>query len=236
LSKRPGVLAYYDFQRDDANPTLLRNLAASGEKFDGRLIGGAKWCDGRLPGKKAIKFLGGNSGVRINIPVDCKQLSLVVWLRKLAVVDPDLAAILDSDDFHSRAGAIHWQFVDSLKSFYLDVSKGSSESNVTRRDPDLFNRDTALDHWYMYAETFDSAGLRGTCYVNGKLTGRETFGEAKSARIGSATIGGLTGQSPAARTVVDRTLGGDIDELLVVQAELSQEEIEQLYQSGKPEN
>ena len=52
LCKRPDLVAYYDFQVDEADRAVLRNRSASGKKLDGR-IEGAKWTDGHLPGKQA---------------------------------------------------------------------------------------------------------------------------------------------------------------------------------------
>ena len=61
---RDDLLAYYDFQRDPGNPRdksgyeVLRNRAATGGKFDGRLVGAIKMgmVQGRFRGKEAIRF------------------------------------------------------------------------------------------------------------------------------------------------------------------------------------
>jgi hypothetical protein len=52
LCKRPDLVAYYDFQPDESDRTILRNRAASGSALDGK-IEGAKWADGPFPGKPA---------------------------------------------------------------------------------------------------------------------------------------------------------------------------------------
>ena len=41
LCRRDDLVAYYDFQADDADALVLRNRAASGSRLDGRLQGGA---------------------------------------------------------------------------------------------------------------------------------------------------------------------------------------------------
>ncbi len=50
LAKAPALIAYYDFQRDESAPIVLRNRAATGDKLDGR-IEGATWVQGRWPAK-----------------------------------------------------------------------------------------------------------------------------------------------------------------------------------------
>ena len=65
LRKRPDLLAYYDFERDAndrhdaASSEVLKNRAASGEKYDGQLRGAVQWDHGRFPGKwLALRLLG----------------------------------------------------------------------------------------------------------------------------------------------------------------------------------
>jgi hypothetical protein len=235
LCKRPDLLAYYDFQSDDTDRKVLHNRAASGKKFDGRLVGGAKWCEGRLAGKQAIEFVEPGSGARVDIPVDCKQLTLVAWIKKPAIGGKPLSAILDSDDFRSRPGAVHWQFSAERKSFYMDVSRGSRVSNITFSDED-YDRAAASSSWCMYAETFDAATLTGGIYFNGKPVARKTFGPVAFANIGQTTIGGykVLPQSEHVEDRADRTLGGQIDELMVFNSALSQDQIERVYSSGAP--
>ena len=109
LCKRPDLIAYYDFQPDESNPRVLRNRSAAGLQYDGQLVGGAEWVEGRLPGKKALLFHQPGSGVRVNIPVECKQLTLLAWARLDALPNPHLRAILTSDTWHERPGSVHWR-------------------------------------------------------------------------------------------------------------------------------
>jgi hypothetical protein len=235
LCKRADLVAYYDFQSDDADRAVLHNRAASGKKFDGRLIGGAKWTEGRLAGKQALEFVEPGSGARVDIPVNCKQLTLVAWITKHPFAGKPLSAIFNSDDFRSRAGAVHWQFFAERNGFSMDVSKGSRISNVTTGAED-YDRSAAAKSWCMYAETFDAATLTGGIYFNGKPLAQKSFGAVAFANIGQATIGGfkVLPQSDHVEDRGDRTLGGEIDELMVFNSALSKDQIERLYESGAP--
>ncbi len=64
LCERSDLVAYYDFQPDESDRTVLRNRAASGDKLDGR-IEGAKWSNGPFRGKLALVFSSRNDRVRV---------------------------------------------------------------------------------------------------------------------------------------------------------------------------
>ena len=95
LRKRDDLLAYYDFQwdpndkRDSENHELLRNKAKTaggglfGRNYDGQLWGSISMgmIEGRFPGKHAIKFDSFQDGVRVNVPTEFKQLTLVAWVN-----------------------------------------------------------------------------------------------------------------------------------------------------------
>ena len=55
LVAEASVVAYYDFQ--EGKGTVLRNKSEAGSVLDGA-IRGARWADGRWPGKKALRFDG----------------------------------------------------------------------------------------------------------------------------------------------------------------------------------
>ena len=65
---------------------------------------------------------------------------------------------------------------------------------------------------------------------------RKTFGPVAFANIGQTTIGGykVLPQSEHVEDRADRTLGGQIDELMVFNSALSQDQIERVYSSGAP--
>ena len=115
LRHHDDLLVYYDFQRDPDRPRdengyeLLRNRAATGRQFDGRLIGAIAMgmAQGRFRGKDALKFDYPSDGVRINIPGEFPQLTLVASIS-LERCD-GLSGILMTDKW-DRPDYFHWQF------------------------------------------------------------------------------------------------------------------------------
>ncbi len=225
LCKRTDLVAYYDFQADETNLRVLRNRAATGRQYDGAITAGAEWTDGRLPGKTALSFRQRGSGVRIDIPVDCKQITLLAWVKLNPLPNPHLRAILTSDTWHERAGSVHWQ-LRSDTTFDLDVSTAAGAS--VKPWSGVFRFPDAMTQWGMFAETYDVEALQGCAYFDSTLVGKETLVKPSAARIGAATIGAFTAPAPDKTENADRTLVGRIDELMIFRTVLSAEEIVRL--------
>jgi hypothetical protein len=222
LCKRPDLVAYYDFQPDEADRTVLRNRAAAGAEFDGKLLPGTEWAEGRFSGKQSLHFDQSGSGVRVSIPVDCKQLTLVAWFRLDRVVPTGLQSILVSDTWNSRAGSLHCQRYDT-RGFGYGVSLVNRGEQVV-----LPRVDVPVGTWVMGAITYDADHAVGSCYFNGRLMGQAPLKAKIPARIDGATIGGF--QSADNQKVPDRTLHGRIDELMIFSSALSAEEIRLIFE------
>ena len=80
LRRDPSLLAYYDFQLEEGRPTVLHNLAASGDRSLDGVVENATWTTGRMPGKHALLFNGPADYVRINLPQKVDDLTLTAWV------------------------------------------------------------------------------------------------------------------------------------------------------------
>jgi hypothetical protein len=227
LNKRPDLVAHYDFQPDESDRTVLRNRAETGRQYDGKLVGGAEWCEGSLPGKQALAFVAPGSGVRVSILADCKQMTLVARAKPAPLGHEWKRAILVSDDWQARAGAVHWQFDSQEKSFRLGISPGSSAANVVR-SAESFRWADAVNQWGFYAETFDASTAEGTAYFNGRPVAKDRARKPHTARIGRAMIGRFASSDPREKDL-ERVFCGQIDELMIFNSVLGAEEISRLY-------
>jgi hypothetical protein len=227
LRKRPDLVAYYDFQPDEADRTVLRNRAASGGKFDGELVGGAAWTEGRLAGKHALAFIERGSGVRVNIPVDCRQLTLVACVKLAPITQPRIRAILDSDAWHELAGCVHWQFHTEEAILRLDISAGSTKPNMVR-SAERFHWAETINQWAVFTETYNETAARGSAYRNGRLAATDNSPKPFTARIGQAMIGGYSPTPASIELDHDRGLAGWMDELMIFDKLLSAGEIERM--------
>ena len=89
LRKDPSLVAYYTFELRGRDPTrepsILPNVAATGEALDGR-IEGPRWTEGRFPGKSALQFSGPEWNDHVVLPEPERfnftgPFSVAVWFK-----------------------------------------------------------------------------------------------------------------------------------------------------------
>ncbi len=225
LRRRDDLLAYYDFQRDADNPRdkngaeLLRNRAKTGPRFDGHVWGTLRMgmTQGRFPGKEALKFANPGDGVRVNIPVECTQMTVAAWVNIKQV--KEYLGLLMSDDW--KLGAVHWQIMQpggERMTFSSDFAP-----NIVVASQPAFGDDVCR-HWIHLAATHDSVTHKTAFYLNGRSIGESTVGSDVAFQFGEATIGAWWKPSEP------RTFQGRMDELMIFNAVLSAEEIRRLHE------
>ena len=251
LCQRDDLLAYYDFQwdpddkRDADNHELLRNKAKTaggglfGRNYDGQLSGAIEMgmIEGRFPGKHALKFEGHDDAVRINIPVECKQLTLATWVNIEQLSKP-ITALLTADGW-AEPGMVHWQIHDGRLIGGNNVGGQVMSLSVFGVTPKSFGEvsETVLDgdslrRWRFLAATWDGPAGEVAFYVDGAPAGKRTIASSTSpAKLGQAMIGAW---EPAGRTFDTRFLEGRMDEFMIFNAALSAEEIRAMYEAEKP--
>ncbi len=242
LRKRDDLLAYYDFQRDESDRLVLRNRAATGKQFDGRIESPA-WVSGRFPGKHALRFGWAGNGVRVNIPIECKQLTLLAWVNLDSLPNPpECGGLLLSDGWNkvgfSRAnfaGRIHWQIrYDGTISFTLDNRSGNMRSRP------VFDNAETLGHWHHLAVVYvyGPETSHVVFYLDGEHVGGGNMIAVAHptvvAKFGPAMIGAWWDSRDADCTCASYPLGGRIDELMIFRSALEAEEIHRIYESAKP--
>ncbi len=230
LRRRDDLLAYYDFQRDADNPRdkndaeLLRNRAKTGPRFDGHVWGTLRMgmAQGRFPGKEALKFANPGDGVRVNIPVECKQMTVAAWVNITQLIS-DLS-LLSSDGWNP--GAVHWNIEWGIGGRMVFASDFGPD--VRANSPPVFN-DGVCRRWIHLAATHDSVARKTTYYLDGQSIGETTAGTSVAFRYGAATIGAWLD------SVSQRTFQGRIDELTIFSRVLSLSEIARLHEEGNSE-
>ena len=106
LRRDPSLLAYYDFQQRDGQPSLLFNAAANGDRACDGVVENAAWSDGRMPGKHALLFQNPGDCVRLNLPQATADLTLAAWVSFDAFSSNlrDSSGLLISEDRNAPAG------------------------------------------------------------------------------------------------------------------------------------
>jgi hypothetical protein len=225
IRRSRDCIAYYDFQPDPKNPKVLLNRAPSGAAYNGDILD-AHWVDGRCPGKSALEFTSGNAGVRINLPGEYRQMTLIAWVESKTLAN-NYNGILMSDSW-KKLHELHWGIWDSGSvEMCVYGQKHGGESNRT------FSLDLLKD-WCMIAGVINIPN-QCSLYVNGELLEDVYSSEIPLITIGWATIGGWDNQGKGDSNIGQvHHFAGRIDELMIFQKAMTADEIKQIYESGKP--
>jgi hypothetical protein len=230
LQKRQDLLAYYDFQPDPNNPKVLLNRALTGAAFNGE-IQNATWVEGRFSDKKALEFMSTDAGVRVNLPGEHRQLTVIAWVNSKRLANK-YNGILMSDDW-GQDKKLHFQLQGSGQ-IIMDVfgqfnkhENGLDDYCSTKAIPiDCLNR------WCMIAGVIDTPN-QTTLYLNGEYFETLKSAQIPVVQIGSAMIGAWDKETSTDQDAI-RNLSGRLDELMIFQNALTSEEIKRIYEAGKP--
>jgi hypothetical protein len=234
LCKRQDLVAYYDFQPDSSDRTVLRNRSTSGKKLDGR-IEGAKWTDGRLPGKQALEFKGRDDRVRVDVPESLDAVTAVVWIR-LDSLPNQGNSILMSDRWYERVGACHWQIVSDEARVDFEpcctakIAPDPPGFRTATRSPSLARRDFGA--WTQLAVAYDSTAGTTTYYKNGEEIGTEKLSKNIPLVFGPSQIANWEPYKSVNPAHAVRHLPARISELYLYSRALPAKEIKRLYDNA----
>ena len=228
LQGRDDLVAYYDFQPNPDDSTVLLNHSASGAKYHGEILN-ADFVDGRFPGKKCLEFMSADSGVRVNLPDEYKRMTVIAWVKIEQLVNI-YHGILTSDGW-TEPGKFHFQ-IRKNGQVGMHIFSGWAKFEDYWSTKTLTN--DYLGRWYMIAGVVDTDQNSETVYVNGEFFDKlPTMDQTLPIRIGLAKIGGWNRTVPTDPDY-PRNFSGRIDELMIFQSALTAEEIKKIYQSGQP--
>jgi len=238
LQSRRDLLAYYDFQPDPNNSKVLFNRSSTGAILNGE-VQGARWVDGRFPGKSALEFKTARCGVKIDLPQELTSLTLAAWVNIESLPSPPHYhnSLIMSDGWRIPF-AVHWYVKqDGLLCFAIqnqaaDLFTGLGD--VPNAEPGgwLYPKDQ-LNRWCMVVTTYNASAKQILHYFNGKLVETKSLEQSIPVKFGPSMIG--TWNPMGIQGDTESTLDGRMDELMFFESVLSPEEIQKMYEDGKPE-
>ena len=231
LRRDPSLLAYYDFQQKPGEPGVLSNVAANGNKSLDGVVQQATWTNGRMPGKHALLFQNESDYVQLNLPQTVDDLTLAAWVnvtslhQELYKGRPSFNGLLMSATWN-RSGQVHWQFDSQGRARFTQFGINNGRDGREWKSSPVFDQ-ARLGRWTHVAVTFDRSA-QSRFYVNGRLI--DDIPAENRQRIpiciGSAQIGGWEMES--------RIFNGWIDELAVFGRVLGSDNIQKMFEAGKP--
>jgi hypothetical protein len=244
-SKDPRLIAYYTFQHapSDRWDRLVSNFAAPAQRQRAGGAGGAvgaKWTQGRWPGKDALEFKRPGDRVRMNLDGSYSALTLSCWV-KVDSVDKKYNALLLTDGYDN--GKPHWQIYEDGSLMFTIMYRPDASASVAAWNQMYFSRPVfsadSLGRWHHIAVSYDNQSGQVVQYFDGVEVSREVSRLHQPGRpitFGPSVIGnwGLpTGNHPSHFPI--RNLNGAIDEFAIYSAVLSAAEIQSIFANGKPE-
>jgi hypothetical protein len=227
LRRDPRVLVYYTFQAGDAwNRTLSDQVHGRQPKWDGAIVG-CQWVRGRWPGKQSLEFKRPGDRVRIYVPGEYASLTFMAWVR-IDGLDNKYNGLLVTDKWGD--GRIHWQ-IKQDEALSLTLLRRPGEHDQFYTPPVL--GPAYLGQWTHLAAVYDAQAGKATHYVNGRAVSSHVIRYPCPLRIGSAAIGNWGAPAEGHPNPI-RNLNGRMDEFLLFNQALGAQEIEDLYQAGKP--
>ncbi|MEI7912269.1 MAG: LamG domain-containing protein [Verrucomicrobiota bacterium] len=214
---------------DDIHPDLLRvpNQAAhSGGGLDGT-IGGGAIRQGRWSYKKALEFDHRFDGVRLSVPGTYETLTMAAWIQVHAY-DHLFSGLFMSDGI--KPGGFHWQIMDTgaLHIGITDAVPGyTSYTSPPVLTPDTFGS------WQHVAVVLDLPRNRVSHYCNGGLVSRHELQQPMTVHLRSAMLGNWDALDDKDGDMI-RNFRGRMDDFSIYQNALSDQEIQDLYQQGRP--
>ena len=216
LRHDPSLAAYYDFQQQKGKPAQLPNVADSTIGFHDGVVNNATWSNGRMPGKHALLFRNPTDHVRIDLPQKLNDLTLAAWVffDTLETSRGNTGLLMSENE------GLHWQVRND------DGLVGLSAGRRGNAEGWRVVLDYQYRQWMFLACTYDHTASQVRFFINGNGAGKSDWPADSSLIIGPAWIGNWKQQI--------RNLRGRMDELAVFSRALAPDEVERMFQRGKP--
>ncbi len=228
VRRDPSLVLFYTFQPEGALSRTLRDQPGVGQQpHDGAIVG-CSWVTGRWPGKQGLEFKRVSDRVRLNVPGDFESVTLAAWVRVDGLPNRN-NSLLMADAWPE--GGLHWQIGDD-GTIILGIKSPGKEPNAHYRAREAFGPER-FGRWSHLAVVYDRDASLVTHYLDGHSIAQLPVQIDTPLHVGSAEIGNwnFAGHRPS---VPIRFLTGCIDEFLLFSRALSDEEIEQTYERGRP--
>ncbi|MGI9473339.1 MAG: LamG-like jellyroll fold domain-containing protein [Rubripirellula sp.] len=243
------LIAYYPIA-EGQRQRRVSNAAASGASRDGSLVGLVGSVAGRFGRQSSgLEFDRAGSRVRVRIDGEFNAYTFACWVR-IDSLDRRYNSLFMGDGYEN--GEPHWQIRDDGKlMFSVMVDDTKEVMNFNEFDEGsvkgaglhkVYYSEPIWDvsksgQWIHLAAVYDPANRSITQYANGKQVGQEEIKDKffiDQLRIGPAEIGNWGQPFRETPWFAVRNLNGVIDEMAIFGSALDAEEIESMFQQGKP--
>lgn len=243
------LIAYYPIA-ESSTGRLVPNAAASGSERDGQTVGLVNRVNGRFGSMSSgFEFDRPGSRVRVRVDGEFEAFTFACW-AKIDSLEHRYNALFMGDGYEN--GEPHWQIRDDgrlMFSVMVDDSKevihrtpfdeqpvkGAGLHRVYYSEP--FWDISKSGQWFHIVAVYDPVGREVVQFVNGEELSREKIIDRfhiSTLKIGPAEIGNWGQPFRKTPWFAVRNLNGTIDELAIFNAALNSDEVQNLYEQGRP--
>ncbi len=238
LDRDPATRIHFNFEDQSGFDASVSNRVRHGS--DGQIIG-ARWTQGRWPGKAALEFRGRGQRVLARLPGTFTSLTLLAWVRVDALSQPETALVASeaspspAETNVSEARALHWLLKSNGQlAFNLQRSAGSGPPQWdTHLAPALVTPERH-GQWLCLAAVQDGAAGVLTQFVNGLPVARHKVLPGQTLALTHLSLGNLSPTEAEARQGVNYGFFGAMDEFLLAARAFSAAELRRYYEVGRP--
>ena len=230
LNEDPSLLVHLDLQNLSSTGWTLRNAAANRQTDLEGVIVGCVRSEGRWHEKQALEFQSVNDRVRLAVPGEFDSLTVSAWVCILGL-DRQFNSLFMCDGF--APGTIHWLIRHDGVLGVTVFGDGPGDYQIMP-SPCVVTVER-LGSWQHLAVVLDGRAGRVVQYLNGSPISRHELQLDLPFRIGAAELGNWNahrGADPGPALI--RNLSGALDEFALFKRALSDTEIRELYERGKP--
>lgn len=230
LNQDPSLLVHLEFQDLDTTDWTLRNSAKGNRSVPDATIVGCQRAEGRWREKQALEFQSVNDRVRLAVPGDFEALTLSAWVC-VKGLDRQLNSLFMSDGFDP--GTIHWLIRNDGVLGLTVFGPGPGKFQILASPPVITLNQ--FGRWKHLAVVVDGKAGQVVHYVDGSPVARQALKLGPPFRVGAAELGNWNAESGSkAGPALIRNLSGALDEFELFSRALSDAEIRELYNKGKP--
>lgn len=245
LDTDPALRVHFNFEEQSPLDATLRNrVRGDGAGSDGQIIG-ARWAQGRWPGKGALEFRGRGQRVLLRLPGTHTSLTLLAWMRVDALPQPVTTLLATDEPPREDANGgkptpadvrpVRWELKANGQlgfNLFSGLVSGQAQWNTLPAPPLL----TPERHgqWLCLATVLDAARGELTHFINGVAVARHKPPSGPPLALTHLSLGNLSVTDAEARAGVNYGFFGAVDELLVATRPFSAAELRRYYEVGRP--
>jgi hypothetical protein len=240
LSEHPDALLHLDFEGDQGWSRSIPNRAWRAIPGSPASMVGCQFSEGRWPGKGAIEFNRPDDRLRLNLPGGYESMTLMAWVRIDSLPDRPQSIVMGDG---LGTGDIQWFIGRSGElGFGVHIGKAGDPTGWRlHQTAPVFNLEN-LGVWMCLATVYDNTTDTVTQYLNGEPIGSDRLGVRTLLQLETFEIGNwaLRGEDQWHAGVVPRSgrdmlrnLQGRIDELAILSAPLTGDEVRQYFEVGR---